>query len=310
MESSLPSTPARDLPSTVDRAGERREEPGLVARCREDGTTRVVVVRSGAVLVDDDGGVLHAASELRDLPDDAERWVFLGLRVDDGAPLLAYRKNPDGEEHAPVEADAENWATVRGLVPSLDGGDAEVVLTAVALDNWHATHGRCPRCGTPTTVTHAGWVRRCVQDGSDHYPRTDPAVIMAVLDAEDRLLLGHAVRWPPGRFSTLAGYVEPGESLENAVRREVLEEVGVVVGDVVYRGSQPWPFPASLMLGFFARATTSALRPDRVEITEARWFTRPELLASVESGDVTLPTRSSIARALIEEWFGAALPGR
>ncbi len=146
--------------------------------------------------------------------------------------------------------------------------------------------------------------------GVELYPRTDPAVIMTVVHGEgpdERLLLGHAAHWPERRFSTLAGYVEPGESLENAVRREVAEEAGVVVGDVAYRGSQPWPFPASLMLGFSARALTTELHVDGVELTDARWFTRAELADAVRSGEVLLPGRSSIARALVEDWFGARL---
>ena len=142
--------------------------------------------------------------------------------------------------------------------PRLDGAEAGLATTAVALDAWHDRHVRCPRCGAATRVEQAGWIRVCVVDGSEHYPRTDPAVIMAVVDDADRILLGHAAQWAPGRWSTLAGFVEAGESLEHAVRREVLEETGVVVGEVAYRGSQPWPFPASLMLGF--RATRGDAR--------------------------------------------------
>ncbi|WP_250447807.1 NAD(+) diphosphatase, partial [Actinotalea sp. C106] len=172
---------------------------------------------------------------------------------------------------------------------------------------WHPRHVHCPRCGAPTVSVLGGWVRRCTVDGSDHYPRTDPAVIMAVTDDQDRLLLGHAPHWPERRFSTLAGYVEPGESLEAAVRREVGEEVGVVVGEVAYQGSQPWPFPASLMLAFTARATSTEIDVDGDELTEARWFTRDELVGAVGRGEVLLPTRASVARALIEDWLGAPI---
>jgi NAD+ diphosphatase len=147
-----------------------------------------------------------------------------------------------------------------------------------------------------------------VEDGSEHYPRTDPAVIMAVVDADDRLLLGRQASWPEGRFSTLAGFVEPGESLESAVRREVAEEVGIAVGAVRYLGSQPWPFPSSLMLGFTARAeSTTVVRGDG-EIAEARWYTRPELLADIRSGHFHVGPSISISRRLIEHWYGGELP--
>jgi NAD+ diphosphatase len=132
---------------------------------------------------------------------------------------------------------------------------------------------------------------------------------MAVVDESDRLLLGHSAHWPEGRYSTLAGYVEPGESVEAAVRREVEEEAGIRIGAVEYRGSQPWPFPASLMLAFVARATTTDVVVDGVEVTDARWFTRPELAEAVASGAVMLPTRTSIARALVEDWYGEDLTG-
>jgi NAD+ diphosphatase len=180
---------------------------------------------------------------------------------------------------------------------------------SVAVLGWHATHTHCPRCGTPTEPVEAGWSRRCPADGSGHYPRTDPAVIMSVVDADDRLLLGHNPAWPDGRYSTLAGFVEPGESLEAAVRREVAEEVGVVVGEVEYLGSQPWPFPASLMLGFAARAVDPTISTDDVEITDARWFTREELRSAAAAGDVLLPSGVSIARRLVEHWYGGELPG-
>jgi NAD+ diphosphatase len=212
------------------------------------------------------------------------------------------------------DADAGGWATLRAL-EALDDLEQGLATQAVALVNWHAVHAFCPRCGAPTHVRKAGWVRWCPVEDRELYPRTDPAVIMSVVDDDDRLLLGHAAHWPPRRFSTLAGFVEPGESLEQAVRREVSEEVHVAVGgglgDVVYRGSQAWPFPASLMLGFRAHVLGrgSDARPDGVELTDARWFTRAELLAAVERDEVRLPTRLSIARALIEEWYGGPLPG-
>jgi NAD+ diphosphatase len=183
-----------------------------------------------------------------------------------------------------------------------------LAVHAVALAHWHDQHPRCARCGSATVVADAGAFRRCPSCQSTHFPRTDPAAIMLVTDAADRCLLGHNRARPPGWFSTLAGFVEPGESPEQAVVREVLEEVGVEVGAVDYAGSQPWPFPSSLMLGFFAAALTTDVTVDGDEIDDARWFTRPELTAAVTAGQVGLPTRVSIAGALLTSWYGRHLP--
>ncbi|MFS0706421.1 NAD(+) diphosphatase [Cellulomonas sp. 179-A 9B4 NHS] len=198
----------------------------------------------------------------------------------------------------------DGWTSLRVVGAALDARDAGLATTAVALDAWHDRHPRCPRCGAPTRVAQAGWSRVCDVDGSEHYPRTDPAVIMAVVDDADRLLLGHAATWPEGRYSTLAGFVEAGESAEQAVRREVREETDVVVDRVEYRGSQPWPFPGSLMLGYRAHAVRTDITVDGEEMTAARWYTRAELTADVRAGTLLLPGRASIARALVEEWFG------
>ncbi|HEY8721455.1 NAD(+) diphosphatase [Pengzhenrongella sp.] len=313
-----------DLPlarATIDRASELRARPDLVADLLREESTRVVLTHGGLVATTtEDGSItldLLAPSTVvgLDLPDGG--WLYLGT---DGAssyvalvladPLVEVtdleRFAVDGGEDLVA---GREWSQLRRIGAVLDARDAGLATTAVALAAWHKTHPRCPRCGTLTDVVQAGWVRHCPADGSDHYPRTDPAVIMAVVDEDDRLLLGHAVQWPEHRLSTLAGYVEPGEAIEHAVRREVAEEVGVVIGEVSYRGSQPWPFPASLMLAFRARALTTQITVDGVEVTEAQWFTRAELVDQVASGEVLLPMRSSIARVLIEEWFGGELAG-
>jgi NAD+ diphosphatase len=189
--------------------------------------------------------------------------------------------------------------TIRDVGATLSDRDAGLYVAAVALANWHATHRRCPRCGEPTEVVTGGWVRRCTADGSEHFPRTDPAVIVLVHDGADRCLLGRQPTWPRGRYSTLAGFVEPGESLEQAVVREIREESSVTVDDVVYRGSQPWPFPASLMLGFEARvvAGTAAVGDDELE--DVRWFSRADL----RRGEPLLPPSASIAHWLITTWL-------
>ncbi len=231
---------------------------------------------------------------------DAER-AYLAVLLADLPP-----SGPDLEgvvARGPAWQDVR-WATLRDVGHALSDRDADLATTAVALAEWHLRHLRCTRCGAPTTPVQAGWVRRCPEDGTEDYPRTDAAVIMAVTDDDGRILLGHAPHWPPRRFSTLAGFVEPGESVETAVRREVAEETGVVVGDVSYMGSQPWPFPASLMLAFRARARTVELTVDTRELAEARWFTRAELHDAVREGRVLLPMRTSVALALIEEWYG------
>ncbi|WP_407318742.1 NAD(+) diphosphatase [Isoptericola halotolerans] len=304
-----------------DRAAHRRTEPDLVGRLRADPSTRVLALHGGRLAVvgqEIPRATLLPPAALLDAPVDAS-WAFLGEA--DGTAYLSVVL-PDGDETLPPGAAA--WAGLRQIVLGQSGAlaaaEPDVVLVhglsvaAVALAGWHSTHRRCGRCGEPTAVVQAGWARHCPVDERETYPRTDPAVIMAVVDDADRILLGHAATWPAGRFSTLAGFVEAGEALEDTVRREVAEETGVVVGtspgDVVYRGSQAWPFPASLMLGFRARAVATAVQTDDEEVTDARWFTRDELAAAAASGEVGLPGRHSIARALIEEWFGRELPAR
>ncbi len=308
--------------TSIDADGAARPRPGLLAELRADDTTRVVLLHRGLVGAGEEGLSLLPAVAVP-----AEAWTpeqvhYLGR---DGAERFVSLVLPDhlGEERdldgVPVETDAPlvrlaagvELAHLRDIGDRLSDRDAGLATTAVALAAWHERNPRCPRCGEATEVVDAGWVRRCVVDHSLHYPRTDAAVIMAVVDAEDRILLGHAAHWPERRFSTLAGYVEPGESLEAAVRREVAEETSVVVDEVRYQGSQPWPFPCSLMMAFVARVAPGAgtdVVVDGEELTDARFFTRAELGAAVAEGAVHLPMRSSIARSLIEDWFGGPLP--
>ncbi|PJI94748.1 NAD(+) diphosphatase [Luteimicrobium subarcticum] len=316
---------ALPLAGAIDRAAERRGEPGALADALADDATRVVLVHRGRLAGDPTTGLVRVpAADVRDAapaPDEqpALRWVLLGVL--DGSQVLALVLPDDADATPPgLEGISESgrwadlvrgrpWSSLRDLAATVPADDAALAAASVALAAWHASHPRCGRCGEPTVVTQSGWVRRCLAEGVDHFPRTDPAVIMTVVDDDDRLLLGHNTAWAPDRWSTLAGYVEPGESVEQAVRREVHEEVGLTVGEVVYRASQPWPFPASLMLGFRAAARDTVVRCDGVEVDDARWFTRPELLAAARSGQVRLPGRTSIARALVEEWFGDELPG-
>lgn len=199
------------------------------------------------------------------------------------------------------------WGDLRRIGAQLDERDAGLFTQALAILNWHSVYRFSPRAGVETVPTQAGWVRRDEQNEQEYFPRTDAAIIVGVLDEDDRLLLGSNAMWESKRFSLLAGFVEPGESLEAAVIREVFEESGVRVEDPQYLGSQPWPFPASLMVGFQARVVAgadTATHPDGEEIRELRWFTRDELAAAVEARDVLLPGPTSIARAVIEHWFG------
>ena len=281
----------------IDRHEERRGDVDWLADAWAASGTRVVPVHEGRVAIDGDEG----ACSLRwvsshEVSAHADR-IMLGSD-DSGHMWFAVRLPPDG--HA---------AGLREVGAVLSGDDVALATTAIALDNWHSTHPRCSRCGEATTLASAGWVRRCPADGSEHYPRTDPAVIMLVIDDDDRALLGRQGRWQPSWFSTLAGFVEPGESAESAVRREVREEVGVGIGPVAYLGSQPWPFPCSLMLGYHAWSTHTDLTVDGQEIVEARWFTRRELAAACDERVVALPPAVSIARRLIEEWYGEPLRG-
>ena len=201
-------------------------------------------------------------------------------------------------------------ADLREAAALLNDRDAGLFTHAVALANWHATHTHCPRCGTPTVTVAAGHAQRCPADGSEHFPRVNPAVIMLVTDPGDRCLLARNRRWPERRVSILAGFVEPGESAEQAVAREVGEETGITVAKVRYVGSQPWPMPQSLMLGFRASAAGDLeIQVDDEEIAEAHWFSRDELRTALASREILLPPPVSIAHRLIQSWYGEELPG-
>lgn len=271
----------------------------------DDPLTRVVELGGGrAEVVESDGGcalLMRSPAE----PDASRLVVFLGQDGDGTAYLgVVGEVREDGESHPPA---ARQWRTLREVGALLSDRDAGIFATMQGLANWHVAHTHCTRCGTPTKPDHAGWIRRCLRDGTEHYPRTDPAVIMAVTDAQDRLLLARSPHWPDGRLSVLAGFVEPGESLEAAVAREVFEEVGVVVEQVRYLGNQPWPFPASLMVGFFARAVDPRLTLDPEEIAEAVWVSREELAEMVLAGSFGISPTVSIARRMIEHWYGGPI---
>jgi NAD+ diphosphatase len=237
--------------------------------------------------------------------------VLLGER--DGVEYFAVIVDP---KDAP--GDRDDWVVLRSVVQSLADetiADGPLVLHAIGLAEWLRATRHCPRCGGPLEPRQAGHVLHCDNCGRDQFPRSDPAVIMVVTDGEpgspdERALLGRSPLWPEGRYSTLAGFVEPGETMEDAVRREVEEETGVRVGEVSYFGSQPWPLPASLMVGFTARAVETTIDVDGSEIEDARWFSREEMRAEAEAGTLVLPGGVSISRSLVESWYGGVLPGR
>jgi len=214
-----------------------------------------------------------------------------------------------GETHlfAGIDPDVPP-VSLNSVLVRLDRLGTELAMRAAAMAHYHTQNRFCPACGGRTRPASLGYARLCPDCQAMHFPRIDPAVIVAITDEHDRLLLGHHEAWPAGRHSVFAGFAEAGESLENTVAREVAEEVGLEVRDVRYFGSQPWPMPRSLMIAFTATATARPPRVDGEEITSARWFTRAELTAALATGEVVLPTPASIAFRLITGWFGPDLP--
>jgi NAD+ diphosphatase len=193
---------------------------------------------------------------------------------------------------------------LREVGGNLDAEDLTLAMHAVGLANWHETHTHCSKCGAQTVSDLGGSVRVCIKDSTQHHPRTDPAVIVLVRDVADRILLGHQPIWPDKRFSTFAGFVETGESFEECVSREIFEEAGVYPSQVKYITSQPWPFPASIMIAFEAISDRPEdARPDGQEITEVRWLSREEMKQAVASGEILLPPGISVARRMIEAWY-------
>lgn len=215
----------------------------------------------------------------------------------------------DGENfflrHLNDETLTSEFKSLRAIGSFLSPRDIGLAVHAQGLANWHSKHPRCSLCGGPTVVVLAGAVRRCPTDQSEHYPRTDSAIIVLIKNDKDQILLGRQKVWPKYRFSTFAGFVEPGESFEHCVIREVREEAGVELTKINYLGSQPWPFPASLMIAFEAITNTPELaRPDGDEIEEIRWFSREEMKSAILDKSLILPFEISVARQMINAWYG------
>ena len=314
--------------SGLDRAAHLRTDQAALERLGKHAGARCVVMWRGKPLVKGEGRDRLALMEMDHVvlgggQTERDSLMFLGLG-DAGAPLFACDISawePDdldqstlgqfldpSEQHHPSLPETHVFAELRRLMSRLNRCDAELAATARALTGWHATHQFCAVCGAPSKVSHGGWQRTCPDCASHHFPRTDPVVIMLITHATS-VLMGRSPGWPGGMYSLLAGFVEPGETLEAAVRREVMEEAGVPVGPVRYLASQPWPFPASLMIGCAGEALSRELTIDPVEIEHALWVTRDEMM-DVFAGQhpVLKPARSgAIAHFLLKNWLADTL---
>ncbi|MCE1173035.1 MAG: NAD(+) diphosphatase [Propionibacteriales bacterium] len=273
----------------LDRCEGRRDDPAWVAELWRAPGSGVIGVDAEGRVDGDHTGVVVAPTEGAF---DSEQHFLLGLW--DGAAVFARAVPSAG-------------VGLRALIDELSEDQLQLAFAAVGLIGWHQRAGFCPACGTASRVILGGLARRCPSCDIEDYPRSDAAVIMAVTDADDRLLLARQAAWPPGRYSVLAGFAEVGESLEQTVHREVAEEVGVELETPTYLGSQPWPFPRSLMVAFAARAVSPELRPSPTEIEDAHWVTRAELREQLAAGALSLPMAASIARRMIEAWLADEL---
>jgi NAD+ diphosphatase len=275
----------------LDRADPLRARPEEVALLRASPGARALAWDNGAPAPGEDGRLGWSAVR-------GDEPLFLGF---DDQRRPCFSTLPQGD--APVNA-AAHW----GLLGLIAEPDAPLFAAALSLANWHRRHGFCSQCGAPTLPNRGGWSRHCEACGADHFPRVDPVVIM-LAEHDGRLLLGRQPQYPPGRYSALAGFVEPGETIEAAVARELHEEAGIEVDRVTYVASQPWPFPSSLMIGATATARSDALTIDHDELDDARWFTRADVAAALAgAADAAFlpPPRFAIARTLLDHWLAPA----
>ena len=297
-------------PSCIDRAGELRTNQATL-----DGLwlkAKILHIADGRIASGNEKLTFVSAAEISTLAASGKFTqgfrYFLGLDLADRSPYFVWDTQWVG--NVADELQAEGFTTLREISAQLSPIESELALHATALSNWHLAHPRCPRCGGATRVDLGGAARYCEVDQSQHHPRTDSAVIVLIKDRADRILLGHQPVWPEGRFSTFAGFLEPGETFEQCVSREVFEESHIKVSEIKYLGSQPWPFPASIMVAFEAVTDDpDAAQGDGEEITEVKWFSRAELKAAAADGSLLLPPSISVARKMIEGWLGEKAVG-
>jgi NAD+ diphosphatase len=293
----------------LDRVSQRRQDAGWVASLLEDPATRVLPLHGLKPQIRHSSATAlewQSVAPWRPLIDDGCTLILLGMRED-----RAYFALDATSAEMPSYGDSVAM-DARAAAPIIDGGEAAILAEARSLIDWHVRHRYCAQCGTPSAVVSGGWVRHCPNCKAHHFPRVDPVVIMLAVRGE-RCLLGRGHRRPGARFSCLAGFMEPGETPEEAVRREVFEESGIRVGRVRYLASQPWPFPSSLMMGFLGEALTEEITIDPEELAEVRWFERDEVLEMVERsrsddpvpGLATLPPPLAIGHQIARRWaFG------
>ena len=270
----------------LDRADPLRADSEAIRRLVDDPSARQLAWREGLPAIG---------------PDGALEWQQVS------APELFLGRDQNAPRFSVIPETVEGARSAFGVMGGLSERDAPLFAAALSLAGWHLRHRFCASCGSPTHIIRGGWSRSCSSCGAEHYPRVDPVVIM-LAEHDDNLLLGRQPQYPPKRYSALAGFIEAGETIEAAVARELNEEAGIEVSDVIYIASQPWPFPSSLMIGCMARAVSPKLRIDTAELEDARWFTREEIAAALcapDSAAFQPPPRFAIARTLLDHWLAA-----